>query len=110
MMRCRERRRAMSSCFAVANYFLSQSNADAGDLISNLKLQKLVYYAQGFSLALLDEPLFEDEIEAWMHGPVVPALYREFKTHGSAGIPAPTDFDPSEHFRKDQLELLREVN
>jgi len=37
----------MHSCFDVAKYFLAQSSEDAGDLISNLKLQKLVYYAQG---------------------------------------------------------------
>lgn len=100
----------MSTCFDVANYFLAQSNDDAGDLISNLKLQKLVYYAQGFSLALLGEPLFEEEIEAWMHGPVVPDLYRKYRDHGAAGIPAPAGFDPSEHFDKQQLALLREVN
>lgn len=100
----------MSTCFDVANYFLSQSSDDAGDLISNLKLQKLVYYAQGFSLALLGKPLFEEEIEAWMHGPVVPELYRKYRDHGSEGIPAPADFDPSEHFNKQQIALLREVN
>jgi len=47
----------MHSCFDVAKYFLAQSSEDAGDLISNLKLQKLVYYAQGFSLALNGRPL-----------------------------------------------------
>ncbi len=44
----------MLSCFDVAKYFLAQADEDAGDLISNLKLQKLVYYAQGFHLALYD--------------------------------------------------------
>ena len=47
------------SCYDVAEYFLSKTDEEAGDVISNLKLQKLVYYAQGFSLAVNDEPLFD---------------------------------------------------
>ena len=53
------------SCYDVAQYFLAQMDEDAGDLISNLKLQKLVYYAQGFALALYGRPLFPERIEAW---------------------------------------------
>lgn len=56
-------------------------------LISNLKLQKLLYYAQGFSLALIDKPLFDDDIEAWDFGPVVPSVYREYKVFGASEIP-----------------------
>jgi uncharacterized phage-associated protein len=50
-----------------------------GDPISNLKLQKLLYYAQAWYLALKDRPLFDDPIEAWVHGPVVPNVYREYR-------------------------------
>lgn len=46
---------------------------------STLKLQKLVYYAQAWSLVWLDRPLFDEEIEAWANGPVVPSLYRAHK-------------------------------
>jgi uncharacterized phage-associated protein len=53
----------MLSCYDVAQYFLAKADADAGDLMSNLKLQKLVYYAQGFALALLDKPFFPQCIE-----------------------------------------------
>ncbi len=56
----------MLTCFDVADYFLSRCDEDSGDAISNLKLQKLVYYAQGFSLALLGEPLFQNKMEAWI--------------------------------------------
>ena len=48
----------MLSCYDVAQYFLAKADEDAGDLMSNLKLQKLVYYAQGFSLALFNKPVF----------------------------------------------------
>jgi|RhiMetdeSRZDD1v2_1073273.scaffolds.fasta_scaffold49801_2 hypothetical protein len=56
-------RKRMLSCYDVAQYFLAKADADAGDLMSNLKLQKLVYYAQGFALALLDKPFFPQCIE-----------------------------------------------
>lgn len=98
----------MPSCIDVAKYFLSKSSEDAGDTISNLKLQKLIYYAQGFSLALLDEPLFGEPIEAWMHGPVSPHVYQAYRDFGSGAIPAPEVFDPRVFTRK-QLDLLDEV-
>ena len=98
----------MLTCFDVADYFLSRCDEDSGDTISNLKLQKLVYYAQGFSLALLGEPLFKNKIEAWMHGPVVPDLYHKYKSYGNSALPSPDEFD-SEKFSEDQLELLDEV-
>lgn len=59
--------------------FLVALSQDAGDPVTNLKLQKLLYYAQGWYLALYNEPLFDDRIEAWPHGPVVPRIYGRFK-------------------------------
>lgn len=43
---------------------------------SGLKLLKLLYYIQGYHLAMFDAPLFKDKMEAWLHGPVVPSVYR----------------------------------
>jgi len=83
----------MLSCFDVARYFLSKVDEESGDGISNLKLQKLVYYAQGFHLALRGSPLFAERIEAWEHGPVVPELYRAYREHRSAPIPVPDRFE-----------------
>lgn len=98
----------MHSAFDIAQYFLAQTSEDAGDLISNLKLQKLVYYAQGFSLALHETPLFAEPIEAWLHGPVVPELYQRYKTYGSGHIPHPEGFDLNS-FSHRERELLDEV-
>ncbi|WP_231961793.1 Panacea domain-containing protein [Algibacter lectus] len=44
-----------------------------------MKLQKLVYYSQAWSLVWDDKPLFDSKIEAWVDGPVVPDLYQEHK-------------------------------
>jgi uncharacterized phage-associated protein len=83
----------MLSAKRVADYFLAQGKEEEGDLVTNLKLQKLLYYAQGCHLALHDKLLFPEPIEAWNHGPVVPEIYHKYKTYGSAGLPCPSDFD-----------------
>jgi uncharacterized phage-associated protein len=62
----------------VADYFIIFSH-EVGDPISNLKVQKLLYYAQAWYLALKDKPLFPERIEAWVHGPAIPPVYGEFK-------------------------------
>jgi uncharacterized phage-associated protein len=51
-----------------------------------LKLQKLLYFAQGTHFALYDEELFEDDLEAWVHGPVVRDIYFKFKNYGKRPI------------------------
>ena len=74
------------SCDTVADLFLVQVDPLAGDTISNLKLQKLCYYGQAWSLALRDVPVFSDPLEAWAHGPAVPSLYKRFRKYGSSAI------------------------
>jgi len=72
----------------VANKILAKaSKSDTDELICNLKLQKMLYYMQGFHLAFFGTPLFDEEIEAWMYGPVVPSVYHAFKSNGNVGIP-----------------------
>lgn len=63
---------------AVADFILWFFHENAKP-ITHLKLQKLVYYAQAWYLALYEEPLFVEPLEAWVHGPVEPGLYRRFK-------------------------------
>ncbi|HAS22646.1 MAG TPA: hypothetical protein DCR51_05795, partial [Idiomarina loihiensis] len=59
----------MANSADVARYLIKISNDEDEGSISNLKLQKLMYYAQGLSLALFERPLFDGNIEAWTHGP-----------------------------------------
>jgi uncharacterized phage-associated protein len=77
----------------IAKYFLTLCNVDEGDFLSNLKLQKLLYYAQGFNLAIRGSRLFREDVEAWTYGPVVPAVYHEYKQYEGGALPSPSDFD-----------------
>lgn len=69
----------MGTASSVANEFINLAKEYDKDL-TNMKLVKLMYIAQGLSLALLERPIFKDDnIEAWKYGPVVPSIYHEFK-------------------------------
>jgi len=57
-----------------------------GDLLTNLRLQRLLYYAQAWHLALYNEDLFRDDFQAWVHGPVQPDVYVRFQPHGTGLI------------------------
>lgn len=92
----------------VADFILSQSCPDCEDYISNLKLQKLLYYCQGFHLAIYGKPLFPEKIIRWQLGPVVPDVYQIFKGYSRNSIPMPEDFDFS-MFTVEQKELMIEV-
>lgn len=63
------------SAMDIAKWFINEIHPEP------LKLQKLLYLAQGFSYAFNDKPLFDDDIEAWVHGPVVPIVYNEYKEY-----------------------------
>jgi uncharacterized phage-associated protein len=78
-----------------------------GDFLSNLKIQKLLYYAQGFNLALNGVPLFEEKIVAWQYGPVVEEVYQELKNYNGL-IPQFDDQDDS-YLTEIEIELLKEV-
>jgi uncharacterized phage-associated protein len=92
----------------VAECFLWLDKNNEGDGVSNLKLQKLTYYANGFFSAINDKPLFEEPISAWAHGPVIEDLYHEYKHHGSNCIPAPQE-NPLSSLPRDEAELIEEV-
>lgn len=68
----------MQKASSISDFFIASLH-ECGDPLSNLKLQKLLYYAQAWHLAIFDAPLFAEDIEAWVHGPVVVSEYRRFK-------------------------------
>jgi uncharacterized phage-associated protein len=72
--------------FACANYILDKLQSHKINDVTNLKLQKLLYFAYGIYKVLYDDSLFDDKIQAWTLGPVVPSVYHEFKDHGKNPI------------------------
>jgi uncharacterized phage-associated protein len=85
----------MANVYEVAGFILqvgkASDNEGGYDLITNLKLQKLIYYCQGFNLAFFNTPLFPEPIEAWDHGPVCPVLYHKLKKYKADPIPVNGD-------------------
>ena len=103
--------RAKYSANQIAKWFLFYNRTmmeeyDA-DLISNLKLQKLLYYAQGCYLALRNRPLFNEKILAWKHGPAINEVYQEYKMNKSNGIPYNDTY--TEYIDSDTEEILKQV-
>ena len=85
----------MATVFDVANFFIFKNNFEKistenesinYDQITNIKLKKLVYFAQGLCLAILNKPLFNDILKTWTCGPVSPILYQKFRIYGSDPI------------------------
>lgn len=74
----------------IAEWFLNKnnyvSNITDTEGITNMKLQKLLYYSQGHYLKKFNKPLFPEKIFAWQHGPVVKEIYHKYKEKGSRCI------------------------
>lgn len=64
----------MANVFDAAKYILEKQGS-----MTTMKLQKLVYYCQAWSVVWDSKPIFNDKTEAWASGPVVPELYRAHK-------------------------------
>jgi len=71
---------AAATAAQVADYLIHLSQRH-GDPITNLKLQKLLYYAQGWHLAFFGRRLFHDQIQAWLRGPVVYGVWKKYSAH-----------------------------
>jgi uncharacterized phage-associated protein len=84
--------------FLVADFLLVESR-ERGEVLTNLKLQKLLYYAQSWYLALHGESLFDEDFEAWVNGPVLPSQYDRFRAFQwrpiTDEITRPTFADPA---------------
>lgn len=102
--------RRAPSVHSVADYILGKIDAEAGDSITNLKLQKIAYYVQAWHLALLGKPAFNERVEAWAHGPVVRNLYARFADYGWQAIdPTDTEGDPQADLPEETRDLIDEV-
>ena len=110
----------MFEALDIATCFLLKNNAEVREHeatnddyevyegITHLKLQKLLYYAQGICLGLYGKPLFFEKIEAWQHGPVVKEVYNHFCVYGRNNINIEMDQKNEEILKN--IENNREVS
>jgi len=99
----------MIDCLNVARYFIVRAYEDGIQAeMTNMKVQKLLYYAQSLHLALYDEPLFNDEIQAWRYGPVCPPAYKFYSNFEAQQLPIPSGDDLGQ-IPNDKKDLLAEV-
>jgi len=81
--------KAIHTAQEIADYLLwrvAQEQPEDPDYLTNMKLQKLLYYIQGWSMVDTGQPAFREEIEAWTHGPVVPSVFQAFDHLGKRPI------------------------
>lgn len=99
----------MIDCLNVARYFIIRAYEDGIEAeMTNMKVQKLLYYAQSLHLALYNEPLFAEEIQAWRYGPVCPPAYNFYSEFEAKQLPIP-DKESLLQLPREKKELLEEI-
>lgn len=100
----------MANVQDVANFFIDLANKSEEDTITNLQLNKLLYYAQGHYLARTGKPLFDEPIEAWKYDPVVKSVYQHYKPCYKYPL-SMTDnaYNPDTAFTSDEKSLLFDI-
>jgi uncharacterized phage-associated protein len=74
----------------LAKWLINHADREAGEVVTHLKLQKLLYFAQAYYLANYNKALFQEDFQAWTHGPVIPEVWHKFKKHGFDSLPEQT--------------------
>ena len=92
----------------VAEYFISIVDLESQDFLTNLKIQKLLYYAQGFALGIWSAQIFPEKIIAWQLGPVVIEVYSAYEKYGAGPVTLSADFDLCK-YNDETKDLLNEV-
>lgn len=99
----------MIDCLNGARFFIMRAYEDGIEAeMTNMKVQKLLYYAQCLHLALYNQPLFEEEIQAWRYGPVCPPAYRFYSNFEAKQLPVPSK-ESLLQLPKDKQELLEAI-
>jgi uncharacterized phage-associated protein len=95
------------AAFDVAKWFINRVDREAGDAITHLKVQKLLYFAEAWHQVTNGEDLLKEQFEAWAHGPVVREVYSRLADKGWQAL-APIDPPPPE-FPQKTVEVLELV-
>lgn len=98
----------MHSVLDVARYIIYYCQR-RGYAISNLKLQKILYFIQANFLVTLNRACFREAIEAWDFGPVVPEAYHKYKFYGSSSIREDVNVSCTEEFTNEEITALNEI-
>lgn len=94
----------------VADFFVDSALSDPEDNMTNMRVNKLLFFAQGWSLAKRNgKPLFNDDFYAWDYGPVVPEIYRKYKVAGRGKIQGVDNENYDENFSDEENQLLIDV-
>ncbi len=96
------------SASSIAEFFIQKANL-SGKVITNKKIQKLVYYAQAWSLVVNKKPLFKEKIEAWVHGPAIKSVYAKYKEFGFNPIKKEPDIELINKISDIDKNLLEQV-
>ena len=97
-----------TTALAIAEFFIDKANREK-KILTNKKLQKLLYYAQAWSLVLKNQTLFDEKIEAWVHGPAIKSVYIKFKSFGFNSINKEPDEISLSKLSKDTKQLLESI-
>jgi uncharacterized phage-associated protein len=95
-------------CVELAKYVI-QKMAEKGESINHLKLQKLLYYIQSWHIVYTDQPLFEDDFEAWLHGPVLRKVWDYYKTYSVMLDDLPSNENYDVDLTEEQQEIIDDV-
>lgn len=94
----------------VADFFIDSALNDPDDNMTNMRVNKMLFFAQGWSLAKRrGKPLFSDDFYAWDYGPVVPVIYHRFKVAGKGKIQDIDNKNYDENFSAEEAQLLIDV-
>lgn len=86
--------------FVVLHYLMDKSKQANRPDFTNKKAQKMLYYAQAWSLVLNDKKLFDEKFEAWVHGAVIYKVYKKYSD---------LDFDPiTDEYNQDEFKILND--
>ena len=103
-----------TSAMDVAKYIITkfcgednEIDTEVSEGVSNLKLQKLLYFCQAFSLVRLGKPMFKESICAWKYGPVVSEVYENYKEYTNEPLPGPEE--SSSILSDEDMEVVNEV-
>jgi uncharacterized phage-associated protein len=102
----------MYNALEIADYVLGYYSFERDINISNLKLQKVLYFLQANHLVITGRPLFVDNIEAWDFGPVIYDVYRKYRIYGGGSIPynlIDKDREYSQFILSDDRKIISEL-